>query len=114
MRFPSGVVASCNTTYGAAMQGFYRVHGSKGFLQVDEAFSYQGLRLTANLGGRPTDPPTLDEPNPERDPSHFTREADHFAQCILENKQPKSSGEEGLRDMKLMMQIYQSCKDNVA
>jgi predicted dehydrogenase len=112
MKFPSGVVASCNTTYGAAMQGFYRVHGSKGFLQVDEAFSYEGLRLTANLGGHPTDPPTMDEPNRERDPSHFVREADHFAACILHNKEPKSPGEEGLRDMKLMMQIYDSCKKN--
>jgi len=27
MKFPSGVVASCNTTYGAPMPGFYRVHG---------------------------------------------------------------------------------------
>lgn len=112
MKFPSGVVASCNTTYGAPMQGFYRVHGSKGFLQVDEAFSYEGLRLTANIGGRPTDPPTIDEPNRERDPSHFVREADHFAECILANKEPKSPGEEGLRDMKLMMEIYESCRKN--
>jgi predicted dehydrogenase len=108
MKFPSGAVASCNTTYGANMEGFYRVHGSKGVLQVDNAFIYEGLHLTATIDGRPP----IDEPNPERDPAHFTREADHFAQCILENKQPKSPGEEGLRDMKLMMQIYESCKKN--
>ena len=45
MKFPSGIVASCNTTYGANMEGFYRVHGSKGWLQVDSAFVYEGLRL---------------------------------------------------------------------
>ncbi len=28
MRFPSGIVASCNTTYGGQMEGYYRVHGS--------------------------------------------------------------------------------------
>jgi predicted dehydrogenase len=113
MKFPSGVVADCNTTYGAPMQGFYRVHGSKGVLQVDEAFSYQGLRLTANLEGKSADSQlTLDEPNTERDPSHFVREADHFAGCILENKEPKSPGEEGLKDMKLMMEIYESCRKN--
>jgi len=55
--------------------------------------------LTARLDGK-----SLDEPNTERDPSHFVREADHFAGCILENKEPKSSGEEGLRDVKLMME----------
>ncbi len=34
MRFPSGIIASCNTTYGANMPGFYRVHGSKGMMHV--------------------------------------------------------------------------------
>jgi predicted dehydrogenase len=106
MKFPSGVVASCNTTYGAQMQGFYRVHGSKGVLQVDDAFVYEGLHLTAKIDGRPP----IDEPNTERDPSHFVREADHFATCILENKEPKSPGAEGLKDMKLMMEIYESCR----
>jgi len=108
MKFPSGVVASCNTTYGAQMEGFYRVHGSKGVLQVDDAFVYEGLHLTAKIDGRPA----IDEPNTERDPAHFIREADHFAACILENKEPKSPGEEGLKDMKLMMEIYESCKKN--
>src|ERR1035441_8655295 len=37
MKFPSGIVTSCNTTYGADMEGFYRVHGSEGWLEVDSA-----------------------------------------------------------------------------
>jgi predicted dehydrogenase len=37
MKFPSGIVASCNTTYGASMDGYYRVHGSKGWLQLSPA-----------------------------------------------------------------------------
>ena len=44
MKFPSGILASCNTTYGANMEGCYRVHGSKGWLEVDSAFV---LRRTA-------------------------------------------------------------------
>src|SRR4051812_14754366 len=51
MRFPSGVVASCNTTYGANMPGFVRVHGSKGMLHLEPAFSYQGISLKANIQG---------------------------------------------------------------
>ena len=31
------------------MEGFYRVHGSKGWLEVDSAFVYEGLRLRADL-----------------------------------------------------------------
>ncbi len=104
MKFPSGIVASCNTTYGANMEGMYRVHGSKGVLQLMPAFGYQGLHLTAQIKGSPD----LDEPSPERDPAQFAREADYFADCIWENKTPKSDGEEGLRDMELMSEIYKS------
>ncbi|MBV8865448.1 MAG: Gfo/Idh/MocA family oxidoreductase, partial [Acidobacteriaceae bacterium] len=52
MRFPSGVVASCNTTYGANMEGFVRVHGSKGVLHMEPAFSYEGIHLKADIKGQ--------------------------------------------------------------
>jgi len=103
MRFPSGVVASCNTTYGANMVGFYSVYGSKGWLQVDQAFVYEGLRLRANFSGT-----KLDEPNPARDPSHFQAEAEHFSHCIQTGLEPQSPGEEGLRDMRYITEIYRS------
>lgn len=104
MKFPSGVVASCNTTYGADMPGFYRVHGTKGMMHVEPAFSYEGLHLKAKIQGEPE----IDEPNPARDPAQFLLEADHFSECILQNKEPKTSGEEGLRDMQLIAKIYKS------
>src|SRR3984885_11218873 len=110
MKFPSGAVASCNTSYGAPMNGFYRVHGSLGFLYAEPAFPYQGLHLTAQFsdpaGGKPT---ILDEPNPDKDPSQFTTQAEYFSGCILEDKTPKTAGEEGLLDMQYMSKIYQSC-----
>jgi predicted dehydrogenase len=111
-RFPSGIVASCSTTYGASMDGYYRVHGTKGWLELDTAFAYEGLHLKGHYnadsksGGRGTD---IDQPNPERDPMHFKREADHFAQCIRLNLPPSTPGEEGLRDMECMQRIYRSC-----
>jgi predicted dehydrogenase len=104
MKFPSGVLASCNTTYGANMPGFYRVHGTKGILHVEPAFSYEGLHLKAEIEGEPA----IGEPNSDRDPSQFLHEADHFSECILENKEPKTSGAEGLRDMQLIAKIYRS------
>jgi predicted dehydrogenase len=110
MKFPSGVLASANTTYGAPMEGFYRVHGSLGFLHMEPAFGYQGLHLTAHYadpaGGKPI---IIDEPNPNRDPSHFVTEADYFSSCILDDKTPKTAGEEGLLDMQYMSKIYESC-----
>jgi predicted dehydrogenase len=103
MKFPSGILASCTTTYGGNMEGYFRVHGSKGWLQVDEAFSYEGLRLSANFSGT-----KLDELNPARDPSHFQAEAEHFSNCVLNNLEPQSAGEEGLTDMRLITKIYRS------
>jgi predicted dehydrogenase len=70
MKFPSGIVASCNTTYGANMEGFYRVHGSKGWLEVDSAFVYEGLRLHADYVGAQLDelnrPATLRTSSPKQ------------------------------------------------
>jgi predicted dehydrogenase len=103
MRFPAGIVASCTTTYGANMAGHYRVDGSKGWLQVDNAFVYEGLRLRAEFGDT-----KIDELNPARDPSHFQAEAEHFSHCVQNHLEPQSPGEEGLRDMKYITQIYRS------
>jgi predicted dehydrogenase len=103
MRFPSGIVASCATTYGAPMDGFFRVHGSKGWLEVDQAFVYEGLHLRAQFGGT-----KLDEPNPARDPSQFQAEAEHFSHCLQNNLEPQSPGEEGLKDMRYIAEIYKA------
>ena len=103
MKFPSGIVASCATTYGAQMRGFYAVQGPLGNLELDTAFNYEGQHLKATIGKT-----TIDEPNPLRDPSQFTRQADYFAECIRKGTVPKSSGEEGLQDMELIARIYQS------
>ena len=109
IKFPSGALTSCNTTYGAGMPGFYRVYGSKGWLEVD-VFSYQNLHLRANYKSPDPNAPAiaLDELNPEKDPKQFVREADHFSECILEDREPKTPGEEGLRDMRYMQQIYRA------
>jgi predicted dehydrogenase len=104
MKFPSGIVAACNTTYGANMPGFFRVHGSKGMIHMEPAFAYQGLHLTAKIEGESP----IDDQNTESDPYQFVLEADYFADCVMQNKEPKTNGDEGLRDMQYMAQIYKS------
>jgi predicted dehydrogenase len=106
MKFPSGAVASCNTTYGANLTGFFRVFGSRGVIHVENAFGYDGQHLTALVEGEPP----MNEASTERDPAHFPRLADHLAECVFDNKEPKTAGEEGLRDMQLMAAIYRSCQ----
>ncbi|HEY1766675.1 MAG TPA: Gfo/Idh/MocA family oxidoreductase [Terracidiphilus sp.] len=103
MHFPSGIVASCATTYGGNMAGQFKVYGSKGWLQVDPAFNYDGLHLRGWASGQ-----VLDQLNPSRDPYQFQAEAEHFSHCVQNNQEPQSPGEEGLRDMKYIAEIYRS------
>ena len=90
------------------MDGYFKVYGSKGWLEVGPAFNYDGLRLQAQYFDSAGKFVQLDQPNPEKDPIHFTRQATHFSDCILNNKEPKTPGEEGLRDLKYMREIYRS------
>lgn len=103
MKFPSGIVASCNTSYGAMMDGYFRVHASKGWLYMD-GFNYSGMHLTGRLASGET----IDVPDPIRAPGQFTAEADYFARCVWDGREPKTDGEEGLRDMTAISRIYES------
>ena len=103
MKFPSGIVASCATTYGGLMGGYFRVYGSKGFLDVDPAFNYDGPHMRGFYSGT-----RIDEQNPGRNPYQFTAEADHFSNCVLNNTEPQCPGEEGLRDLRYITEIYRS------
>jgi predicted dehydrogenase len=109
-KFPSGIVATGSSTYGTQMPGYFKVFGSKGWLEMGPAFNYDGLKLRASFssGGKGSPNIEIDDSNPEKDPMQFTREADHFSDCVLHDKRPKSSGEEGLRDMKYIEQIYEA------
>jgi predicted dehydrogenase len=113
MKFPSGTVATCATTYGASMDGFIRLHGSKGSLTVT-GFGYQGIHLTAHINGATRSEPdkNVDDPQQAKDPSEFVVESDYFSKCILDNTTPIPSGEEGLRDIAIMMKIYESAARN--
>jgi predicted dehydrogenase len=104
-KFPSGVIATCNTTYGAQMDGQFHVYGSEGWLSIDPAFNYDGVHMRGQSFAH-GEYAEIDEATPEKDPAHFVREADHFSKCILNNQTPKTPGEEGLRDMQYIRAIY--------
>ncbi|HET9086354.1 MAG TPA: Gfo/Idh/MocA family oxidoreductase, partial [Acidobacteriaceae bacterium] len=107
-RFPGGALASCSTTYGSNFIGGYaRAIGSKGKLELNPAFGYEGLRLSGKAEGAQA----IDVDYHIRDPKQFTVLADYFSNCITNNKEPLTDGQEGLRDQRLMAAIYQSCAE---
>jgi predicted dehydrogenase len=107
--FPSGIVATGSSTYGAQMPGYFKVFASKGWMTMEPGFNYDGMRMRARFSTGAGSPEIeIDDANPEKDPMQFTREANHFSECVLKNQRPRSPGEEGLRDMKYIEQIYAS------
>ena len=101
LRFPSGVLANCTSSYGYAGQNHYRVVGTEGWLELDPATSYRGLRMRVHRANV-----TEERELPVRD--HFALEMDHLSECVMENKEPLTPGEEGLRDLRVMMAIYEA------
>jgi predicted dehydrogenase len=59
--------------------------------------------MVGQIGDQPVD--DLDKAS---FPDEFIREADHFSRCVLEDREPGPSGEEGLKDMEWMTRIYKS------
>ncbi len=50
LRFPSGALANCTSSYGYAGQNRYRVIGTKGWCELEPATSYTGLKLRVRRG----------------------------------------------------------------
>jgi predicted dehydrogenase len=107
MKFPSGALASMTTTYGANQEGFVRLHGSKGTVEIN-GFGYAGIGMTLRQNGQGRNDQTT-QTDSARDPYQFVLESDYFSRCVLDNKEPsEASGEEGKKDLAIMKQIYQS------
>jgi predicted dehydrogenase len=98
--FPGGAVSHCGASYNAAPNGYFRVIAEHGWFELDPAFNYTGVQ------GRRSDGKPIEFP----DTDQFAVEMDDFAQCILEGRPSRVSGEEGLRDVKVMMAIYESAR----
>ena len=100
LRFPSGVIANCTSSYGAPFNRF-RVVGTNGWAELEPALIYSGLRMRASGGGKIE----------ERQPAvidHFAAEMDHLSDCVMTDKPPLTPGEEGLKDMRIIGAIYQA------
>jgi predicted dehydrogenase len=102
LRFASGIVASCLSTYGFGCNRF-RVYGTEGQLEAEPFQAYQGNRLwkSQNRNRQQVQYQSV---------NHFAAEMDDFCQCIQADKPSLTPGEEGLKDVKVMMAAYKSAR----
>ncbi len=110
MRFPSGVLASCTSSYGHHESRNYRVYAENAYMGMDPAFPYKGLKMymSSTEGDKEVyQTPILSEQN------QFALEMDHMSDCVLGDHIPYTRGEEGLQDQRIMEAIYASAKGKV-
>jgi predicted dehydrogenase len=103
MKFPSGVLASCGSSYGQSGTNFLQINGSTGHVRVEPAFVYGDAVL--KLSGRSA-AGEITGGGPVNNPDQFVTEISHFADCVLNNKTVATPGEEGLADMQAIEAIY--------
>ena len=101
LKFPGGVLANCYSSYGEDGVDRYRAAGPGGWVEMDPAYVYSGLIQRVYRNGKTT----TTQPTGG---GQFTAEIDTFSDAINRNRDVLTSGEEGLRDMKILMACYES------
>lgn len=112
MRFPSGVVARLACSYGAHEARPARLYFEKAVVQLEPAFAYKGLRLKVIHRSADREDVEVMEERVMGETNQFAIEIDHMAECVITGRPPRTPGEEGLQDHKLMEAIYKSAADN--
>lgn len=103
MRMPSGIIASNGCSYGSSGPSLLTINGEQGYLQFLPGFNYDGVRMVGHTIRK-----LIDIAAPQKNPYQFTIEADHFSDCIRNNRTPKTPGEEGLKDLLAIEAIYRA------
>lgn len=108
LRFPSGAMAQCAAGYGAHEGRDMRLRLERATIDVENAFAYAGQRLRVSRRDGPLESVAelrLGAAN------QFALEIDHFAECILTGRKPRTPGEEGVQDQVIMEALYRSARE---
>ncbi len=103
LEFPSGTVATCKTSFGENMN-ILQVDAEKGWYKLQPFQSYGGIKGITSDGIRLN----LTIPNQQ------TKQMDNDALSILNDTRVLVSGEEGMKDIKIVEAIYKAAKNNSA
>ncbi len=104
LRFPSGTLANLSSSYSTAPVKRIQVFGTKASLILDPATEYYKHQMMVR-----TEKEERRVMIPEE--NQFAAEMDHFSKAVMENRDPKTPGEEGLRDVRIMQAIYESARE---
>ena len=109
LKFPSGIIASAGSSYGADGTNRIEVSGDKGMIVISPAFGYDGIVLSGHIDGD-----AINYTATGKMPFQFTLEADHLADCIRHHTTPRTPGELGLADLESIEAIYKAAGTPIA
>jgi len=102
MRFPQERLAIFTCSFGSAKIGYYSLVGTKGHLRLENAYEYRDeAKCMLTIEGERTE--KVFTPNDQ-----FASELIYFSDCILNDRAPEPSGQEGLADVRAINAIYES------
>lgn len=104
MRFPGDRLATFSCSFGAAHTTAYEVIGTRGTLRVAPAFGLsEDLRHHVTVNGA-----SRERVFPRRD--QFAPQLIYFSDCILKDRVPEPSGQEGLIDVRILQALRESAR----
>lgn len=98
MHFRNGAVAHCRSSYNE-QAGKLRGEAENGWWELEPSYSYSGIDGETSEGD-------MDYPQVNQQ----SRQMDGQAQSARENRKSKTPGEMGLRDVKILMAIYEAAR----
>ncbi|WP_262031922.1 Gfo/Idh/MocA family protein [Microvirga sp. Mcv34] len=104
LRFPSGALANLTSSYSTSPVKRIQVFGSKASLVLDPATEYERHQMMVKTG-KEERRVQMPEGN------QFAAEMDHLAKVVMENREPKTPGEEGLRDIRILQAVYRAARE---
>lgn len=96
MEFPGGAIAQCESSYSKD-ENLLRAEAENGWFELEPAYEYHGLKGRTSNG-------EMNFP----DINQQAAQMDDFAICIKNNFDSRVPGKMGLRDVQIMIAIYQS------
>lgn len=108
LRFPDNRLATFSCSFGADDISEFHIMGTEGMLHSQSAYDYSSaLRWSLRRKGKNKDR-VFDKGD------QFAAEMDYFSECILEDRDPEPSGEEGLTDLEIIEAIEKARRQGKA
>ena len=106
LKFPGGRVAQFTVSFGSYEQDHYRLVGTKGHVELHDGYEYSGPReLRLSVGGK-------ERVREFKPADQFAPELLAFSKAILDDTPVEPDGEEGLRDVRIIVAALKSAREN--